>query len=149
MLADTIQWLAVIIFFLIFWGFTFGEAMWLKKRGWAEFSRALSFTVSSNLLGFFIGSFVVFVIILILLMLTLEPVKNANTQEFIMWVGVVLVFIFPPIFLLLVKRLLLKLFKIDAGRKVWGFSALTSILIVFASVAVPLGFLYIISKFGH
>jgi|GEM_PF-941346 len=146
MLADTIQWLAVIIFFLIFWGFTFGEAFWLKKRGWAEFARALSFTVSSNLLGFFIGWFVVFVIILILLMLTFEPVKNAKTQEFIIWVGTVLVFIFPPIFLMLVKRLLLKLFKMDAGRKVWGFSALSSILIVFASVAVPAGFLYIILK---
>jgi hypothetical protein len=146
-MADTIQWLAVIIFFLAFWGFTFGEAAWLKKRGWADFGRALSFTVSSNLLGFFIGSFVVFVIILILLMLTFEPVKNANAQEFIMWVGVVLALIFPPIFLLLVKRLLLKLFKMDAGRGAWGFSALSSILIVSASVVLPAGFLYIISKF--
>ena len=149
MLADTIQWLAVIIFFLIFWGFTFGEAFWLKKRGWAEFGRALSFTVSSNLLGFFIGSFVVFVLILILFMMVFEPVANPRAQEFIMWVGVVLAFVFPPIFLMLVKRLLLKLFKMDTGRKVWGFSALSSILIVFASVAVPAGFLYIILKFVH
>jgi hypothetical protein len=148
-MADTIQWLAVIIFFLIFWGFTFGEAAWLKKRGWAEFGRALSFTVSSNLLGFFIGWFAVFVIMLILLMLTYEPVKNAAANELIMGVGVALVFIFPPIFLMLVKRLLLKLFKMDTGRRVWGFSALSSILIVFASVAVPAGFLYIVLKFVH
>jgi hypothetical protein len=148
-MADTIQWLAVIIFFLIFWGFTFGEAVWLKKRGWADFARALSFTVSSNLLGFFIGSFVVFVLILILLMLTFEPVTNAKAQEFIMWIGVVLAFIFPPISLILVKRLLLKLFKMDTGRRVWKFSALSSVLIVCASVAVPSGFLYIILKFVH
>lgn len=148
-MANTIEWLPVIMFFLVFWGFTFGEAVWLKKRGWADFARALSFTVSSNLLGFFIGSFVVFGIILILLMLTFEPVKNPNTQEFIMWVGTVLALVFPPIFLLLVKRLLLKLFKMDTGRPVWGFSALSSISIVFASVAVPAGLLYVISKFVH
>jgi hypothetical protein len=149
MLANTIQWLAVTIFFLVFWGFTFGEAAWLKKRGWAEFTRALSFTVTSNLLGFFIGWAVVFVILLILLMLTFEPVKNATANEFIMWSGVVLALIFPPIFLMLVKRLLLKLFKMDTGRRVWGFSALSSVLIVFSSVVVPSAFLYIILKFVH
>lgn len=146
MSADTIQWLAVIIFFLVFWGFTFGEAKWLSQRGWAAFSRALAFTVSSNLLGFFIGSFVVFVIILILLMLTFEPVKNPRTQDLLAWTGVVLALIFPPIFLMLVKRLLLKLFKMDADRRVWGFSALSSVLIVFGSVIAPSVFLYVILK---
>lgn len=146
MSATTIEWLAVVIFFLVFWGFTFCEAAWLSKRGWAGFSRALAFTISTNLLGFFIGSTVVFVIILILLMLTFEPVKNPSANEFIMWVGLILALIFPPIFLLLVKRLLLKLFKMDAGRGVWRYSALSSVLIVVASVAVPWAFLYVISK---
>lgn len=146
-MADAIQWLAVIIFFLVFWGFTFGEAAWLKKRGWAEFARALTFTVTSNLLGFFIGTFVVFVLILLLFMITFEPVGGPKTQELVAWSGVILALIFPPVFLLLVKRLLLKLFKMDTGRPVWKFSAVSSVLIVFASVVVPSVFIYILLKF--
>ena len=144
-----IEWLVVILFFLVFWGSTAGEAAWLSKRGWATFARSLAFAISSNLTGLFIGSFVVFVILGILLMFTFEPVEDRRANELIMWIGVILALIFPPLFLVLVKRLFLKLFKMDAGRKVWGFAVLSSILIVFGSVLVPWAAIYLQSKMSR
>jgi hypothetical protein len=143
MSADIIQWIAVLLYFLLFWGFTVGEAFWLKQRQWATFQKSLAFAISSNLLGFFTGTGVVFVIILILLMLTFEPMKNPRANEMVMWTGVALVLVFPPIMLTLVKRLLLKLFKIEKGRPAWIFSMISSVSVVFGSVLVPGIFLYI------
>lgn len=147
MSANAVQWIVVLVYFLLFWGFTAGEALWLKKREWAPFQKSLAFAIASNLFGFFAGSSIVFVIILVLLMLTFEPMKNPAGNEMIMWVGVALVFIIPPLLLTLVKRLLLKLFKMDAGRPVWMFSLVSSVLIVFGSVLVPSALLYIYLTF--
>lgn len=147
MSANVIQWIALLVYFLLFWAFTVGEASWLKQREWAPFQRALAFAIASNLFGFFAGTGVVFVILLVLIMLTFEPLKNPNNQEFIMWVGVALVFVIPPVLLTLVKRLLLKLFKMETGRPVWVFSMVSSVLVVFSSVLVPSVFLYIYLSF--
>lgn len=149
MSANAIEWIAVLIFFLFFWGFNFAEALWLSKRGWAAFGKSLAFSVTSNLLGFFTGSAVVFIVILILFMLVFEPIPNATANEAVAWSGVVLALIFPPIFLMLLKRLLLKVFKMDSGRPAWGFSAISAVFVVFASVAVPSLFLYIVLKFAR
>lgn len=148
MSSNAIQWIAVLIFFLFFWGFNVAEALWLSKRGWAAFGKSLAFSISSNLLGFFAGSAVVFVVILIMFMLVFEPVPNKTANEAVMWVGVVLAFIFPPIFLLLLKRLLLKIFKMDTDRPAWSFSAVSSFLVVFVPALVLVLFFYLTSRLG-
>lgn len=142
MSANAIQWIVVLVYFLLFWGFTVGEARWLKTQGWAPFQKSFAFAIASNLFGFFAGSSIVFVIILGLFMLTYEPIKNPAGNEMIMWVGVALVFIIPPLLLTLVKRLLLKLFKMESGHPAWVFSMVSSVLIVFGSVIVPSAMLY-------
>lgn len=146
MFAEAVPWIAFFLFFAAFWGLTFLEAFWLSRRGWAVFSRSLTFAISSNLLGLFIGASVVFVILLILFMLTLEPIKNPAANEFIMWMGVVLALVFPPIFLTLTKRLLLRLFKLGGGQRLWRFSIASSVLMVFVSIAVPAAFVYLSLK---
>jgi hypothetical protein len=143
MSSDLIQWIAVLMFFLLFWGFTAGEAFWLKQRQWASFQRSLAFAVTSNLFGFFIGSGVVLALILFMFMLTFEKMTNPTLNEAVMWVLLSLVFIFPPFLLLLVKRLSLKIFKMETGRPAWRFSLITSLLIVFGSGLLPGAFLYI------
>lgn len=142
MSANAIQWIVVLVYFLLFWGFTVGEARWLKIRGWAPFQRSFAFAIASNLFGFFAGSSIVFVIIVGLFMLTYEPITNPGGNEMIMRVGVALVFIVPPLLLTLVKRLLLKLFKMESGRPAWVFSMVSSVLIVFGSVIIPSALLY-------
>lgn len=147
MSANVIQWIVVLVYVLLFWGFTVGEAYWLKQREWATFQKSLAFAIASNLFGFFAGTSVVIVIILILLMLTFEPIRNPRSNEMVMWTGVALVFVIPPVLLTLVKRLLLKLFKLETGRPAWVFSMVSSVLIVFGSVLVPSVFLYIYLTF--
>lgn len=144
--VNAIQWLVVLLFFVCFWGFIIGEAFWLSRKGWAATGRSFAFSVTSNITGFIIGSIVVFVILAIMLMITFEPVKDRQTTESLMWIGVVLALLFPPVFLLLVKRLLLKLFKMDTDRKVWLFCLVSSVLIVFASVLIPSAAIYVVSK---
>jgi hypothetical protein len=80
-------------------------------------------------------------------MLTYEPMTNPRGNEMILWVGVVLVFIIPPLLLTLVKRLLLKLFKMESGHPAWVFSMVSSALIVFGSVIVPTALLYVYLTF--
>lgn len=143
MSSNAVQWIVVLLYFLLFWGFTVGEAFWLKNRAWATFQRSFGFSIASNLFGFFAGSSIVFVIILLLFMITFEPMKNPRANEMIAWVGVVLVFTVPPLLLTLVKRLLLKLFRMETGRPVWVFSLVSSFLVVFGSVLIPSIFLYV------
>jgi len=131
------------MFFLLFWGFTFGEAFWLKQRKWASFQRSLAFSITSNLFGFFVGSGVVLALIMFLFMLTYEKLKNPSLNEAVMWVLVGLVFIIPPFLLLLIKRISLKIFKMETGRPAWLFSLISSLLVVFGSALVPSAFLYI------
>jgi hypothetical protein len=147
MSANAIQWIVVLVYFLLFWGFTVAEARWLKIRGWAPFQRSFAFAIASNLFGFFSGSSIVFLVILGLFMLTYEPMTNPRGNEMILWVGVVLVFIIPPLLLTLVKRLLLKLFKMESGHPAWVFSMVSSALIVFGSVIVPTALLYVYLTF--
>ena len=144
--SNTIEWIVILLFFVLFWAFTAAEALWLSKRGWATLGRASGFAIGSNLIGFFVGTFVVFVTFMLMMMLAFEPTKNATTTEVLMWIGVGLSLVFPPIFLLLVKRLLLKLFSMDTGRRAWAFSTVSSFLIVYISVLVPALAFYIALK---
>lgn len=147
MSANAIQWIVVLVYFLLFWGFTVAEARWLKTREWGTFQRSLGFAIASNLFGFFAGSSVVFIIVLGLLMLTFEPMKNPAGNELVMWTGVAVAFIIPPLLLTLVKRLLLKLFKMETGRPAWMFSLVSSVLILFGSVLIEGIFLYVYLKY--
>jgi hypothetical protein len=146
MSSNVIQWIAVLMFFLLFWGFTAGEAFWLKRRQWASLQRSLAFSITSNLFGFFIGSGVVLVLILFLFMLTFEQLKNPRLNEALAWVLVGLVFVVPPVLLMLVKRLSLKIFRMETSRPAWLFSLISSLLIVFGSALVPGVFLYVVLK---
>ena len=145
MSSDLVQWIAILIFFLLFWGFTFGEAFWLKQRQWASFQRSLAFSVTSNLFGFFVGSGVVLALIMFLFMLTYEKLKNPNLNEAVMWCWSGLFSLFRRSLLLLIKRISLKIFKMETGRPAWLFSLISSLLVVFGSRPAPSAFLYIFS----
>lgn len=142
MSANAIEWTGVILFFLIFWLFTFGEAAWLSKRGWATFGKSLAFSITTNLSGLIIGTIAVFLILLFMLMLTFEPKGGRSATEAMMWVGLILLFIFPPIFLMLTKRLCLRFFQMGKDRPAWTFSAMSSFLTVFVSAGLPSLLLY-------
>ncbi len=62
------EWIAVLIFVLCVAGYTVGEAVWLKRKGWADFGRSLAFAAATNIFGYAVGLFVLFVVFGVVLM---------------------------------------------------------------------------------
>lgn len=146
-MSNASEWLSVVVFFLVFWGLTLGEAAWLNKKGWANFGTSFLFSLITNLVGLVIGSIAVGIILLFIVMLTFEPKGGRAVTESLMWIGVFLVFLFPPIFLMVTKRLSLRIFKMGEGRPVWVFCAVTSFITVFLCAGIPFGVQYLMVQF--
>lgn len=148
MSANATEWIGVVAFFLIFWVLTFGEAAWLSKKGWAPFGTSFLFSLITNLVGLVIGSTAVGIILLFMFMLVFEPKGGRSMTEAMMWIGVFLVFLFPPIFLMLTKRLSLRIFKMGNDRPVWVFCAAASFITVFLCAGLPFGLLSLMVRIG-
>jgi hypothetical protein len=138
MSGNTREWLVVLIFFVAVFGLTFLEAFLIKRKGWSGFGRALAFSVLTNLIGFAVGSFVIFVVVGVVLAMAWDgslerfPLKDYG-------IGAVLVggALFFPLFLTLCKRLFLKLFEIQTGKTAWLFALAASIAIFIISHGLP------------
>jgi len=138
MSSVALEWLIVLLFFLFVFGLTFGEAIWLNKKGWTNFGKAFAFTVTTNVIGFFAGFFVMFVVIGGMLMFSLDgSLQNNPLGDAGILVLVLFAILFFPVFLALCKRLFLKILKIQTGKP-WTFSFASSFLMAFLSLGVPI-----------
>ena len=61
-MTDLIHWFPFILFPLLCFVAMIGEVMWLTRKGWATSGLAIGYVAATDLLGFAVGSFVVFVI---------------------------------------------------------------------------------------
>jgi lysylphosphatidylglycerol synthetase-like protein (DUF2156 family) len=139
MSVNTREWLVILIFFLSAAGLTLVEAVWLNKKNWTSFGKALVFAVTTNVVGFFAGFFVLFVASLAIFMLVFEGVNNDNRfAEAGIWVALIFGILFFPMFLAFCKVILLKVLKIQTGKAAWIFSFIVSFLLVFVSFVVPI-----------
>jgi hypothetical protein len=122
------EYLVVFLYLLLLVGQGVGEAAWLKKHSWASWAKALLFSWLTNLVGFCIGFFLLFVSVGVTLMLAWDgsinklPFKGNEAG-----VVLVLVVLLLPILLALIKRLLLALFKMQEGGRAWLFALLSSL----------------------
>lgn len=138
MSAKIVEWLVVLLFFLFAIGLTFGESFWLYKKNWTNFGKAFAFAIVTNVIGFFAGGFVLFVVFGVLLALAWDgslekmPLGDAGIIA-----AMVFGILFFPIFLALCKRLFLKIFKIQTGKPAWVFSFVAAFLIGFLALGVP------------
>jgi hypothetical protein len=143
------EWIVVLLYIAATFGVTAAEIIWLVRNRWAEFARSISFVFASNAIGFIVGGGVVFVIVLILFMMTMEAkTKDALGGEGTMWVLVVCMFSVVPVFLLLSKRLLLSAFRMRTGRPVWIYSLVSTLTIIIVGFALPTVAAYLITKGG-
>ena len=132
-----IEWIALLLFLVLFVGVIVAEMQWLVRKGWASSGRAVGFVMVTDLLGFGIGSGVVLAIFVIMLMMTFGPAgRGGDSPESYYWIAIIFAVIFPPIFLITAKRLFLLIFKIKSGKTAWIYSLLSSFL-VFVIVLVP------------
>ncbi len=133
-----VEWIVFLLFLALFVAVVIGEVFWLAKKGWATSGRAAGYVLASDLIGFGIGSFIVFVIVGIMLMMTFGPAGRGGTAPdyaYVIMTGIAVVFSFG--FFVISKRLFLLIFKIASGRSAWIYSLVSSILILLVILAPP------------
>jgi lysylphosphatidylglycerol synthetase-like protein (DUF2156 family) len=146
MSAEMREWAVVLVFFLFAFGLTFVEAIWLSRKNWTSFGKALAFAVTTNVVGFVAGFAVLFVMSLAIFMLVFEGVNNdSRLAEWGIWAALIFGILFFPLFLAFCKVILLKVLKIQTGKAAWIFSFVISFLLVVLSFVIPIlvgGFLF-------
>jgi hypothetical protein len=144
-----LEWIVFLFFGAAIIGVTAAEIIWLVRNRWAEFARSLCFVFASNAVGFIVGGAVIFVIVLLLFMMTMEEkTRNALGGEGMMWVLVVCLFSVVPVLLFFSKRLFLSAFRMRAGRPVWVYSLVSTLMIIIVGFALPTVAAYLITKGG-
>jgi hypothetical protein len=143
MSSNVVEWLAVTLFFICFFGFSLLESFWLNKKNLVPFPRAFSFSFVTNILSVSVGFFVSFAIFAVLLMLafggTLQELPPNDPR---IWTAVTVAALFPLLLLILAKRLMLRLFKLVSVGSPWTFSIAASVAFLLTVSTVPSLFIY-------
>ncbi len=143
MSSITIEWITIALFFAAFFAFTFGECYWLDRKNSSAIGRYFVFAFVSNIFSTSIGFFVSFVIFGILLALAWDgSLQQLPTGDAAIWLAVAVAALFPPILLILSKRLLFRLLKLTEVTRPWLYSLLSSILFFVVIISLPALFLY-------
>lgn len=133
-----VEWVAFLLFLALFVVAVVAEIFWLAKKGWTASGRAAGYVVASDLVGFGIGSLVVFVIALIMFMMVMGPAGRGGTApEYAYWVLSLIAVIFSFGIFVLSKRLFLLIFKIASGRSAWMYSVASSLAILVVVLIPP------------
>ncbi len=141
MSGNLAEWIVIWAFLLIVIGVMFAEAFWLYKKGWASFAKSFVFSASSNFIGFAIGLFVFFVVMGIFLMFSLDGTTQRIFESLAGSAAAIGVMIFAtlltPILLIICKRVLLSLLKMQTGKTAWFYALASSVFILIVSLGVP------------
>jgi hypothetical protein len=131
---------------LLLVGVVIAEALWLVRKGWASSGRAIAYALTTDLLGFGIGSFVVLAIFMIMLMLVFGPAgRGSEVPESVYLVTSLIAIVVPPMFLALLKRLFLSVLKIKFGNAAWTYCVVSSFLTILVVLVPPPLLYYLIS----
>lgn len=145
MSASAKEWVLVSLFVLLLVGSTVGEAVWLNRKGWAGFGKSLIFSVLTNFIGYAVGFFVLFVIIVVLLAMAWGgSLEEFPMKEYGLMATLGLGLLFTPVLLTACKGVLLLLLKIQTGISVWIYAVVSSVLSLMVSVGIPVFIGYII-----
>ena len=143
MSSNTVEWLAVAIFFICFFGFSILESFWLNKNSLIPFPRAFSFSFVTNIFSVSVGFFVSFAIFVVLFMLVLDgSLQELPPNDLRLWAAIVVAALFPLLLLILAKRLMLHFFKLVSVGSPWLFSIAASVVFMLTVSAVPSLFIY-------
>ena len=123
------EYLVVLLYLVLLVAQGVVEAAWLKRNGWASWAKALLFSWLTNLVGFCIGFFLLFVSVGVTLALAWDgsinklPFKGNEAG-----VLLVIVLLLLPTLLALIKRTMLALLKMQKGGRAWLFALLSSLM---------------------
>jgi len=148
MSGNLAEWIVIGAFFFIVLALLFAEAFWLYKKGWASFGKSFVFSALSNSIGFGVGLFVFFIVMGVFMMFSLDGTtqhifdsRAGGPAAIAVLIGATLL---TPFLLIICKRVLLALLKIQSGKAAWLYALLSSVLILIVSLGVPvlIGYLF-------
>lgn len=143
MSTNTVEWVAVGLFFTCFFLFSVMESGWLNKANGIPFGKAFAFSFATNTFSITIGFFVSFVIFGVLLALAWDgTLGQMSGNDWRIWTAAVTGALFPLVLLILAKRIGLKIFKMDMVGLPWLFAATASVVFLLFVTAVPVLFVY-------
>jgi hypothetical protein len=145
MSGTTVEWIAMLLLFVLLAGVIIAEVRWLVRKGWATSGLAIGYVMLTDLLAFCVGGFMAFALLGVLLMMIFGPAGTGSTApEASYWVVTAIAVILPPVILFALKRLFLLIFKIKSGKTAWLYSLVSSILIILIVLIPPPLFLYVV-----
>jgi len=145
MTESTKEWTALGIFAGIFLLLTVGEVIWLGRRAWATYGKAVVFSLGTNIISFFFGSIISFVIMGVILAVSWEgSINQMRAGEFTLWVLLAAAILITPVLLLLTKRIFLWLLRMASGSTAWAFSFWASFSLFLFTIGPPIAFLYFV-----
>jgi magnesium-transporting ATPase (P-type) len=137
------DWLVVIVFFVGFFVFTTLETMWIARRTSAGFPRSLFVSFSSNVFAITVGYFVSFLIMgVVFAVVWDESIDQIPSPNAFLWAAVSAAIIFPILLSALIRRLLLKVAKLDAIPLPWSYSFAVAIIFNIGVIIIPALFAY-------
>ncbi|MGD9562818.1 MAG: hypothetical protein AB7F88_11315 [Pyrinomonadaceae bacterium] len=143
MSEKTVEWLAILIFFFVFFALTLGEAGWLNKKGGASLNKAFAFSFASNIFTVVVGFSLSFVVFAAVLALAFGGAfEGLSGNDWRLWAAVIAGALFPLVLSALAKRLGLRIFKLHPVLSPWAFSFIASIIFVALVAAAPTLFIY-------
>ncbi len=141
------DWLAILLFFLLLIFALIGETIWLVRRGWAKTGRAAAYAITSNLLGLGMGLMVILVILLLTFMMAFGPAGTGSTApEWAYWAALIVAITLPLALLVLSKRVFLAILKIGYKNNFWAYSMTSSILTALLLFLPPSILFYVLTS---
>jgi len=143
------DWLAVAFFLVLFIAAVIAEVAWLTRNGWTTSGRAVAYVLLTDVLGMAVGLFTIFVAVSVIIMMAFGSSGGGGTAPESSYLAVV-VFgcVFPPLFLLSLKRLFLLLLRIRRARSAWLYSLLSTILLIIGVFVPPIVFYWLSVRQG-
>jgi len=143
------DWLAVAFFLVLFIAAVIAEVAWLTRNGWTTSGRAVAYVLLTDVLGMAVGLFTIFVALSVMIMMAFGSSGGGGTApESYYWAVVVFGCVFPPLFLLSLKRLFLLILRIRRARSAWLYSLLSTILLIIGVFVPPIVFYWLCVRQG-
>ena len=150
MSGNLAEWIIIWAFLFIVLALLFAEAFWLYRKGWASFGRSFVFSALSNLIGFGVGLFVFFIVMVLFMMFSLDGttqrIFDSRTGGPAAIAILIVATLLTPFLLIICKRVLLAVLKMRSGKAAWLYALLSSILILIVSLGVPVLIGYVLYR---
>jgi|KBSSwiStaDraftv2_1062776.scaffolds.fasta_scaffold49955_3 hypothetical protein len=130
------EFLVVLAFCLGFLLSTIGETDWLNRRTSAGIYRSLFITFTSNIFSVTLGYFFSYLVFLVAYFVFAGLMNKIPVLSEFLWFVFLLAIASAP--LMIAKRVLLRITKIDALSRPWTYAAVAALVFQVSVLVVPL-----------